>query len=82
MTIINDEFLTLTSGYTIRIDSILAINIEAGYIWVDEIGYVFTETSDVAAALHAHWIRVISARMGVHHSPAETPSKEPTHEAR
>ena len=78
MTIINDEFVRFASGTTIRVTAILALNIEEGYVWVDEIGHMFVETSDELDKLHDHWIRVISARMGIHHSPAETTSKEPT----
>lgn len=78
MTIINNEFVTLTSGYTIRISAILAINPETGYIWVEEIGHMFVENPEETAMLHDHWIRVISDSMGIHYSPAETFTEEPT----
>jgi hypothetical protein len=82
MTIINDEFVTLTSGYTIRISAILAINPETGYIWIEEIGHMFVENPEETVMLHDHWIRVISARMGIHYFPAETLTEEHTHETR
>lgn len=80
MTIINDEFVTLTSGYTIRTSAILAINPETGYIWIEEIGHMFVENPEETAVLHAHWIRVISDRMGIHYAPAENTCKKPVNE--
>lgn len=80
MTIINDEFVTLSCGYTIRTGSIVALCTVTGYVLVEGIGHILMEEPAEILRLHAHWIAVTSSRMGIHHSPAETNTKESIHD--
>lgn len=80
MIIINDEFVTVPSGVTIRISDICGIHVDAGKIFARWLGVEewFALPTEDARLLLDHWIRVTSARMGIHYAPAENASKEHT----
>lgn len=80
MTIINEEFVTVPSGVTIRISDICGIHVDEGKIFVRwlSVDEWFTLPTEDARLLLDHWIRVISARMGIHFSPAENTNEVPT----
>jgi hypothetical protein len=77
MTIINDEFFSLSNGLTLRVSGIISVDSKG---WVRYDKDIFPLTIEEGRILRDHWIRVISDRLGIHYAPAETFTEEHTHE--